>query len=170
MTEHSGPFKGRCACGHVHYEMACRPMIVHGCHCRYCQRESGASFATNALIEADRVKTTSGAVAEILVPSASGAGQLFARCTKCQTTLWSNYLGMSSGLGAVVRFVRVGTLENPDLFPPDVHIYTSTKQPWVRLPHDVPSFDEYFVIEDIWPPESMARRVELQKAVGTANR
>jgi hypothetical protein len=147
--------------------MASRPMIVHGCHCRWCQRESGASFAVNALIETDRVKTTKGDVAEILVPSLSGVGQRFSRCPKCQVTLWTNYLAMSGGLGEVVRFIRVGTLDNPDPFSPDVHIFTSTKQPWVILPSDVPAFEEYFVIKDIWSPESLVRRAALHEATGT---
>lgn len=158
---------GGCACGHVRYKMTSDPMIVHGCHCSWCQRESGASFAVNALIEADRVVVTQGEVVEILVPSASGAGHRFARCPKCQVTLWTNYLGMRGGLGEVVRFIRVGTLDDPSPYPPNVHIFTSTKQPWVILPDNVPAFDEYFVIKDIWSPESLVRRAVLHEAVGT---
>jgi hypothetical protein len=167
MTKQNGPFEGGCACGHVRYEMTSNPMIVHCCHCRWCQRESGASFAVNALIEADRVKIIKGNVAEIFVSSISGAGQRFTRCPKCQVTLWTNYLGMSDALGEVVRFVRVGTLDNPDPFSPDVHIYTSSKQPWVIIPPGVPAFEEYFVIKDIWSPESSARRAALQDTAGT---
>lgn len=167
MTAHNEPHKGGCACGHVRYEMTSKPMIVHGCHCRWCQRESGASFAVNALIEADRVKITKGDVAEILVPSSSGMGQRFSRCPKCQVTLWTNFLAMRGGLGEVVRFIRVGTLDNPDPFSPDVHIFTSTKQPWITLPPDVPAFEEYFVIEDIWSPESLVRRAALHEATVT---
>ena len=127
MTEQNGSFAGGCACGHVRYQLTSKPMIVHGCHCRWCQRESGASFAVNALIEADRVNVSKGSVAEIHVPSNSGVGQRFLRCPDCQVTLWTNYLAMRGGLGELIRFVRVGTLDNPDLFPPDVHIFTSTK-------------------------------------------
>ncbi len=167
MTGSNASFQGGCACGHVRYEMASKPMIVHGCHCRWCQRESGSSFAVNALIEADRVNITKGEVAEILTPSLSDVGQRFARCPECQVTLWTNYLAMRGGLGEVVRFIRVGTLDDPDPFSPDVHIFTSTKQPWVILPPDVPAFEEYFVIKDIWSAESLARRAILHKAVGT---
>ena len=161
MVEQSGPFNGGCACGHVRYQISSRPMIVHACHCRWCQRESGASFAVNALIESDRVTITSGEVAEILLPSQSGAGQRFSRCPTCQVTLWTNYLGMSGGLAEMVRFVRVGTLDDPDSFSPDVHIFTSTKQPWVVLPADVPVFEEYFAIKDVWSPDSLLRRAAL---------
>lgn len=162
MNEESEICDGGCSCGHVRYQMTSRPMIVHCCHCRWCQRESGASFAVNALIEADRVKITRGELTETMVPTESGIGQRFSRCPKCRVTLWSNYLAASGGLSEVMRFVRVGTLDTPDLFPPDVHIFTSTKQPWFILPPDALSFDEYFVIEDIWSQQSLSRRTALQ--------
>jgi hypothetical protein len=167
MTNDCPSKVGGCACGQVRYELASDPMIVHGCHCRWCQRESGASFAVNALIEADRVKITKGDVAEMTVPSLSGAGQKFAHCPHFQVTLWTNYLGMSGHLGEVIRFIRVGTLDNPDRYPPDVHIFTSIKRPWVILPDGVPAFDEYFRIKDIWSADSLVRRAALHKAVGT---
>ena len=168
MADRDEPCEGVCACGHVRYALSSAPMIVHGCHCRWCQRESGGAFAVNALIEADRVKVIKGEVANILVPSKSGAGQRFARCPKCQVTLWTNYLGMRGGLGEFVRFIRVGTLDDPDQYAPDVHIFTSTKQPWVTLPKDVPAFEEYFKIKDIWSPESLARRAVLHDMAGTS--
>lgn len=74
---------------------------------------------------------------------------------------------MRGGLGQLVRFIRVGTLDNPDAFPPDVHIFTSTEQPWVVLPQDAPAFEEYFVIKDVWSPESLTRRAVLHKMAGS---
>jgi hypothetical protein len=47
--------EGRCTCGHVRYRVSARPMFVHCCHCRWCQRETGSAFALNALVESDRV-------------------------------------------------------------------------------------------------------------------
>ncbi len=41
---------------------------------------------------------------------------------------------MQVRLKARVAFVRVGTLEDPDRLPPDIHIFTASKQPWVVLP------------------------------------
>lgn len=167
MSKESGPFEGGCACGHVRYEMTTRPMIVHGCHCRWCQRESGGAFAVNALIEADRVNVIKGEVDEVLTPSQSGVGQRFFRCPKCHVTLWTNYLAMRGGLGEFVRFIRVGTLDDPDPFSPNVHIFTSTKQPFVILPDDVPAYEEYFSIKDVWSPASLKRRMVLHEMAGT---
>jgi hypothetical protein len=54
--------------------------------------------------------------------------------------------------------VRVGTLDNPDLLPPDVHIFTASKQPWVVLPEGIPAFAEYYDLKELWPEASRARR------------
>ena len=83
-----------------------------------------------------------------------GKGQKVARCPKCRIALWSHY----AGGGASVRFVRVGTLDEAGLFPPDVHIFTSTKQPWVVLPSGTPAFPGYYDRNEMWPKESLDRR------------
>jgi hypothetical protein len=99
-----------------------------------------------------------GAEPEIVdTPSNSGKAQKIARCPKCRVAVWSNY----AGAGPVIRFVRVGTLDAPDHLPPDIHIFTSSKQPWVQLPSDIPSVAEYYERESYWPPESLARRLRV---------
>jgi hypothetical protein len=144
--------------------MTSRPLIVHCCHCTWCQRQNGSAFAVNALIETDRVDLLQGDVTEVLVPSPSGKSQRIARCPKCQVALWSNYLILFGGIGDAVRFVRVGTLDNPGSMPPDVHIYTSSKQPWVTLSPDDLVVDEYYVTKEVWPRESLERRALLMDA------
>src|SRR5690349_16509653 len=101
MTE---SFEGGCSCRAVRYRMTSRPMVVHGCHCSWCQRETGGAFAVNAVIESDRV-VAQGGVEVIDTPSASGKGQKIARCPTCKVALWSHY----AGAGPALRFVRVGT-------------------------------------------------------------
>jgi hypothetical protein len=61
-----------------------------------------------------------------------------------------------------MAFVRVGTLQEPGRLPPDIHIYTSTKQPWVLLPANVPAVDEFYELDQIWSPASLARRATLR--------
>ncbi|MGH7129936.1 MAG: GFA family protein, partial [Planctomycetaceae bacterium] len=117
--------EGCCTCGAIRYRMTGQPLFVHCCHCRWCQRETGASFALNAMIEADRVVLLQGAPEIVATPSQSGKGQKIARCGTCRIALWSHY----AGAGDAIAFVRVGTLANPDLLPPDIHIFTSSKQP-----------------------------------------
>jgi hypothetical protein len=154
INEGEYSMEGGCTCGAVRYRMTSRPMFVHCCHCRWCQRETGASFALNAMIEADRVVLLRGSPEAVDTPSESGKGQKIVRCPDCHIALWSNY----AGAGDALRFIRVGTLDEPDRLTPDVHIYTASKQPWVVLPPGIPAFEEYYDRNELWPEESLARR------------
>jgi hypothetical protein len=145
-------FEGGCTCRQVRYRMAGEPLIVHCCHCRWCQRETGTAFALNAMVEADRVQLLQGEVEAIDTPSNSGKGQRISRCPQCRIALWSNYGG-----SVIIHFVRVGTLDSPDALQPDVHIYASSKQPWVQLPADAKVFSEYYKPAEVWPQSSRER-------------
>lgn len=155
------PIEGGCTCGAVRYRLESAPLFVNCCHCSWCQRETGASFALNAVIESDRVRILQGEPVLVDTPSHSGRGQKIARCTACLVALWSHY----SGSGPVTRFVRVGTLDCPEALPPDAHIFTASKQAWVVIPEGVPSFEEFYEIEALWPAESLARRQALLPAI-----
>ena len=146
-------FDGGCTCRSLRYRMITRPIVVHCCHCRWCQRETGASFALNAMIESDRVELLQGEVDVVRTPSNSGKGQKITRCPTCRIAVWSNY----AGGGDVLRFVRVGTLDEPGRLPPDIHIFTSSKQPWVVLPPGMPAVAEYYEAAEHYPKESLDR-------------
>ena len=140
------PFgEGGCDCGKVRYRLGSEPIVVHCCHCRWCQRESGGAFALNAVIEADRVELLGEAPERIETPSASGKGQPILRCPGCKVAVWSHY----AGAGDKACFVRVGTLDDPDACPPDVHIFTANKQPWVVLPDGAEAFEVFYSGKDV---------------------
>jgi len=145
--------EGGCACGAVRYRLNSAPMFVHCCHCRDCQRQTGSAFVINALIETDRITTVSGELEPVAVPTDSGKPHHVFRCSACQTALWSEYGGI-----AKLRFVRVGTLDDPSRLPPDVHIYVRSKLPWVTLPQSIPAFDAYYDSRALWPAASLERR------------
>lgn len=65
------------------------------------------------------------------------------------------------GIKEKIRFLRVGTLDNPDLLPPDVHIFTATKQPWVILPPDDLAVEEFYDYEKVWTVENQELRKSL---------
>ncbi len=146
-------FDGGCACGRVRYRMESRPLFVHCCHCRWCQRESGASYALNALIETERVSLLEGEPEMTLTPTNSGKGQKIWRCPDCRVALWSNY----AGFGDKISFVRVGTLDNADRITPDIHIFTASKQPWVVIPEGSDAVEAFYSLKQYWPDGSRAR-------------
>lgn len=155
------PIEGGCDCKTIRYRMESRPLFVHCCHCKWCQRESGASFALNAMIESDVVINLGAEPDLVRTPSESGLGQLIARCPKCKIAVWSNY----AAAGPVVKFVRVGTLDNPDVCPPEIHIFTQSKQPWVQIPENIPAVPEYYNRQEFWPLESLKRREAMLPAI-----
>ena len=149
----SDRLEGGCFCGKLRYRLTSAPMFVHCCHCRNCQVQTGSAFVLNALIETDRIEMLSGEPGLTTVESGSGHPHDIYRCPDCRTAVWSDY-GRRPGL----RFVRLGTLDDPTALSPDVHIFTRSKLPWVRLPENAPSFEVYYDTEKLWPPESLERR------------
>lgn len=146
-------YDGGCTCREVRYRLRKAPLFVHCCHCRWCQRESGAAFALNGLLEAAELELLAGKVEVIDTPSNSGRGQRISRCPTCRVALWSNY----AGAGDAIHFVKIGTLDDPDAFPPDIHIFTSSKQPWLNLEGGAPVVEEYYRRSEYWPAESIER-------------
>lgn len=145
--------EGGCSCGAMRYRMTTPPLIVHCCHCSWCQRETGSAFVINAVIESDRLMVD-GTPDYVLTPSESGKGQEVARCPTCRVALWSHYASSRRRSA----FVRVGTLDNPAMCPPDVHIFTSSKLPWVILPEGAKIFAEFYPSADgVWSKEAKLR-------------
>jgi hypothetical protein len=144
---------GGCSCGSVRYTLTAPPLIVHACHCRDCQRITGSAFVVNIWIEREFVELKSGELKSHRLPTGSGKSQDVFFCGRCGTHVWSKY---QASPGDTVM-VRVGTLDDPAAVKPDVHIYTRSKMPWVALSTDVPSFEEFYPLREVWRPESLAR-------------
>ena len=108
------------------------------------------------MIEADRViPLTSNQLLVVPTPTHSGEGQQITRCPKCYVAVWSDY-----GTGDLVRWVKVGTLDHPELCPPGVHIYAEKKQPWLmslNIKEDAPVFQQYYKSENVWSKDSLER-------------
>jgi len=160
MTAFSG--QGGCSCGAVRFGMKAAPMFVHCCHCLDCQKQTGGAFAINALIEAEEVELLADAPVAVSMPTNSGRPHHICRCEKCEVAVWSIY-----GRRPWLRFVRVSALDQPHSIEPDVHIYTRSKVPWVRLPADKPAFETYYDMSLEWPAEALERhRAAEERARG----
>jgi hypothetical protein len=144
--------EGGCTCRSVRYRMTASPLITHCCYCRWCQRETGSAFVINAVVETSTLEVI-GETMMVDTPSQSGKGQKIVRCPACHVALWSHY----PQSGQILAFVRVGTLDDPDALPPDVHIYTESKQPWVRLPESAKVFAQFYNVPEVWSDEARSR-------------
>jgi hypothetical protein len=159
MTEAS--LAGSCFCGAVRYRLTRNPMFVHCCHCRDCQKQTGGAFAINAVIERSCIELLEGSLDPICTTAKTDSGRPhdIYRCGVCHTALWSDY-----GRRGYLRFVRVGTLDDPSALPPDVHIFTRSKLPWVNLDGGAPAFEVYYDMQALWPKDRLARREAVSRA------
>ena len=96
--------------------------------------------------------TTDQAIEVTAIPAESGKPQLTHRCPTCKVALWSLY----GDRGDYFRAVKVGTLDDSAQMPPDCHIFTSTKLPWVTL-SDRPAFEGPPKKAEFWSQESLDR-------------
>ncbi|HEX4304084.1 MAG TPA: GFA family protein [Rhizomicrobium sp.] len=156
--------KGACACGAVTYRLTSPPLFVNCCHCKDCQRQTGSAFVINAIIETARIKSK-GVTEDIAMPTESGRPHIVSRCPACKTALWSDYGGRK-----IMRFLRVGTLDDPSALPPDAHIFTRSKLRWVDLKNPARGATTkkpalvvkvYYNMKKDWPASSLARRAAL---------
>ena len=143
--------EGGCACGEVRYSLASDPLFTHCCHCLSCQRQTGSAFVINLLIETDRVELLAGDAQPVEVPRDDGSKQKIFRCPTCQVAVYSQYTRPQ------VRYVRGGTLDEPSSVEPDVHIFTTSKQPWIILPDSAPAFEVFYDMQALWPAASLER-------------
>ena len=148
---------GGCSCGRLRYRLHAKPLIVHACHCRMCQRLTGSTNAVNVLIEAEKVQLLSGETCNTHALTPSGHGQTITRCKTCQVAVWSEYLVFSKRSGTPVLFIRAGTLDQPDQFPPDVHIFADSMQPHVNTDDSTPKFPAFYSMKDVWSKDSLNR-------------
>ena len=153
--------EGGCACGELRYRLKIRPMWVGACHCRNCQRLTGGAFAMNAIIEKDAVELISGTPALFELKGGSGQQHDVYFCKNCGTHIWNEY----HGFPGIAWFVRVGTLDDPNLLKPDVHVFTRWKHHSTSLPDDIPAFDELYDREKLWAADNL-ERLEASKSAG----
>ncbi len=76
------------------------------------------------------------------------------------TALWSVY----NIIGPIFYYIRVGTLEDPNLCPPDVHIFLKRKVSWFTVPKNIQGFQEMYNRNEVWAPSSLER---MQLALGS---
>ena len=149
---------GGCICGQVKYQIIDKPLFTQACHCKDCKVLTGSSYVVNSSI-LENTLIVEGEVSSTELKAGSGASYKTYFCTKCGTYVYADY---DSAVGRLT--VRTKTLDNSEKFPPQVHIFTKDKDPWLNLPEDVICFKEMYDQKKIWPEESLDRYNEYLKA------
>lgn len=144
--------EGGCACGAARYELKGEPLFVHACHCTDCQRLSASAFGISMIVEKDRFELVKGRTARVELVADSGRTKQIYFCPACGGQLW-NEVPHRPGL----LTLKAGTLDAVDWFRPQAHIWTRSKQPWLRLDGGAPSFETTYDQAELWPADSLER-------------
>lgn len=150
-------FKGGCSCGELRYTIFEEPMFTHACHCRLCQRYTASAFVVHSPVEMTNFKLDSGELVQTPGPSGSGGGHTINRCKNCCDQIYSHAFNNPK-----IAVLKTTTLDQPNQFPPQAHIYVQTKLHWVELNDTVPQFDEFYDREEMYSSESLARRKKVE--------
>ncbi|HEX5537623.1 MAG TPA: GFA family protein [Sphingobium sp.] len=127
----AGDITGSCLCGACRYTAAAEPIDIRACHCKLCQKATGAPMYARVRVPLDQV-TITGPVG--WYNSSPDLRRGF--CPKCGTSLFSERASANS-IG-----LCMGSLDDPDRFSPTEHIWVSRKQSWLTLTDDLPCHEE----------------------------
>jgi len=126
---------GRCYCGAIHYQASGDPVIKVQCHCRECQYLSGGNANLTIGMPADGFRYTQGTPKRF---ARSDLDNPVTRefCPECGTQL----LTKAPAALPDVMLVKVGTLDDPSVFTPDMAIFAADKQAFHHIPEGMPAF------------------------------
>ncbi len=120
------PIQGGCQCGAVRYTLRAPPVVFYICHCSECQTQSSSGFGESMRVRKADLEI-SGALHQYERPSASG-GVVGEFCPNCGTRLFHGRGAYKDTLN-----IKAGTLDDTSWLRPAGHIWTQSKQPWVKI-------------------------------------
>lgn len=130
-------FTGRCYCGAIKYKASGEPAIKVQCHCRECQYVAGGSANVTIGMPEDGFAYTEGTPSQFKRPDLpNGVTREF--CGNCGTQILSRAPGLPG-----VMLIKVGTMDDPSLFTPDLAIFTADKQAFHHIPEGMPAYEGF---------------------------
>lgn len=129
------PVEGGCQCGAVRYRLTAPPLSVYRCHCKDCQRFSGAAYSMSMVIATEALEVIAGAVAVYEKRADSGRIAQMHGCGNCGTRLWN-----ASQLAPQTLVLKPGTLDDLSWAEPVGNIWTASRAPWIEIASDEPNY------------------------------
>jgi hypothetical protein len=130
MTVH----EGGCLCGQVRFRVSAPPLDAGYCHCRMCQRNSGAPVVAWVTFPAGSFAWLA-AQPGTYVSSATGRRQF---CAACGSYLVFSFSGRPQEIS-----INTASLDNPAAFPPQRHIFVESRIPWFHTVDELPCAEGY---------------------------
>jgi hypothetical protein len=126
--------EGGCLCGTLRFRVTAPALDSGYCHCRMCQRNSGAPVVAWATFPAASFSWTAGDPATY--PSSTQASRRF--CASC-----GSYLVFASAQSPGEISVNTASFDSPEAFPPRKHIFVESRLPWFRTADNLPEHVGY---------------------------
>ena len=131
----STSFSGGCLCGAVRYQSNSAPVSGGHCHCVDCRKSSGTGHGSH-VIASDDDFSLSGELRFYEVPADSGNIVSRGFCPTCGSAV----LSRNSGMPGIV-FPRASSLDDPEVFQPQMIVYASRAPSWDVMDSELPAFD-----------------------------
>lgn len=166
--------EGGCLCGAVRYDTRGAPLRVTVCHCRYCQRATGAGFMINANFEQAAHQPTRGEP-QVHNHRSEGSGKVIHIhfCAVCGTKLYMTfdrapgYVGVFAGTfddPAWITFDPVTSKQifldaaRPDMMIlPGIRAFAAHETTNDGAPCAAHVFDHAVTVAEGWPPQQVMR-------------
>ncbi len=131
------PIDGRCQCGVLRYRITAAPLMIYNCHCTNCQKIGGGAFSTPATVLESSFSFIAGEPKTVEWTSEAGNLRFGWYCGDCGSRIAH---GQKPTVGMLS--VRAGTFDDTSWVEPVGDIWVRSKQPWVPLSDDRPSFEQ----------------------------
>jgi hypothetical protein len=128
------PLEGGCLCGGVRYRISAAPSHADYCHCRMCQRATGAPVVAWLTVARAALAWTKDEPA--VYRSSEKAERLF--CPRCGTQLGFRETALPDQLD-----VTLASLDDPEAVRPSHHIWTASRIGWFDVADDLPRYPEH---------------------------
>ena len=130
------PITGGCLCKQLRYEIAAgAPILARVCWCRVCQYLGGGTGIAGALFAKDAV-TIAGELAVYTSIADSGSVMRRSFCPRCGTPVFSEAEPRPHQI-----FLRVGTLDDPELGKPQATIWAASAPSWASIDASLPRIE-----------------------------
>lgn len=136
-------FTGGCLCGAVRYESSAEPVVGGHCHCNDCRKTSGTGHGSHLGVPRPALQVI-GEVKFFDAPTDSGNTVSRGFCPTCGSAIYSTNSAMPD-----LTFVRASSLDDLEVFQPQVVVYTKRAASWDKMDPSLPAF------EGMPPPQDM---------------
>jgi hypothetical protein len=126
--------EGGCLCGKLRFRVTAPALDSGYCHCRMCQRNSGAPVVAWVTFAIGGFSWTAGR-AHSYASSARARREFCADC--------GSYLVFTSDDFPQEVTVNTASLDDPGAFPPRLHIFTASRIPWFCTDDTLPRYETY---------------------------